>query len=181
MPQANSFTEMLISHLPRLRAYAIGLTRNHAAADDLVQETAFRVLRAESQFMVGTNFTAWTYRILKNSFLSSLRRAKRTPSQIDDLGEDVLATPGRQEGLVFTREVIQAMHTLPRAQLQVLMLVCADGLSYGEAATTAQTTVGTIKSRLWRGRKKMESLTMGADFLPQTGRTDARTPMREHA
>ena len=166
MPSASSFTDMLLAHQPRLRAYAMGLTRNHAAADDLVQDTAFRVLRAERQFVVGTNFKAWTYRIMKNCFLSSMRVAKRTPTRIDDVAEEVLATPGRQEDLVFTREVIEAMAKLPEAQLQVIMLVCADGLSYDEAATSARTTVGTIKSRLWRARKKMESLTTGT-VLPE--------------
>ena len=88
------FNDMLVAALPRLRAYAMILTRSRAAADDLLQQTAYRALRAETQFTMGTNFVGWMYRILRNEYISSLRRNKRTTSSIDDLPEQMLAARG---------------------------------------------------------------------------------------
>jgi RNA polymerase sigma-70 factor (ECF subfamily) len=158
-----SFHDMLIAHLPRLRAYAILMTRNRSAADDLLQETALKALRAESQFTPGTNFGAWMYRILRNEFISSRRRAKRTPASIDDVSDEVLARRGTQESNYFCGEIIRAMDQLQDGQREVLSLICAAGLSYEEAAEMLQCSVGTVKSRLWRARARMEKLLMGDD------------------
>ena len=155
------FNKMLVSALPRLRAYAMILTRSRAAADDLLQQTAYRALRAETQFTMGTNFVGWMYRILRNEYISSLRRNKRTTSSIDDLPEQMLATRGEQEDKRLTREVIGAMDKLPASQREVLVLVCAGGLSYDEAAASIGCSVGTVKSRLWRARQHMQELVMG--------------------
>lgn len=74
---ASEFHENLVSMLPQLRAYAMTLTRNRAAADDLLQETSLKAWRAQAQFNPGTNFKAWMYCILRNEYISSLRRNKR--------------------------------------------------------------------------------------------------------
>jgi RNA polymerase sigma-70 factor (ECF subfamily) len=167
-----SFHDMLIAHLPRLRAYAILMTRNRAAADDLLQETALKALRAEAQFTPGTNFGAWMYRILRNEFISSRRRAKRAPASIDDVSDEVLARRGTQESNYFCGEIIRAMDSLQDGQREVLSLICAGGLSYEEAAEMLQCSVGTVKSRLWRARARMEKLLMGDDEAPPAGTTD---------
>ena len=157
----NEFHTMLTAHLPRLRAYAIMLTRDRAAADDLVQETALRALRAQSQFTMGTNFTAWMYCILRNEHTSSLRRSARRPIVLDEIPEQLLAQPGDQEDKVLTREVIEAMQHLQPSQREVLILICAAGLSYEEAAESLGCSVGTVKSRLWRARRHMQALVLG--------------------
>ena len=158
---ANQFHDMLTAHLPRLRAYAIMLTRDRVAAEDLLQETALRALRAQSQFTLGTNFTAWMYRILRNEHISSLRRSKRRPILLDEIPEELLSHRGEQEDKVLTREIIHAMDELQACQREVLILICAAGLSYEEAAESLGCSVGTIKSRLWRARRHMQALVMG--------------------
>jgi RNA polymerase sigma-70 factor (ECF subfamily) len=158
MQASESFNTMLLNHLPRLKAYAMMLTKNKASAEDLLQETAYRVLRAELQFTIGTNFTAWVYRILRNQFISSLRRSKRTPAPIDDIPESFFAQPPEQEDVVLSNQILRAMDKLHPEQRKVLMLVCTEGLSYDEAAKTLNCSLGTVKSRLWRARKHMEQL-----------------------
>ena len=158
---SNQFHDMLTEHLPRLRAYAIMLTRDRVAAEDLLQETALRALRAQSQFTLGTNFTAWMYRILRNEHISSLRRSKRRPILLDEIPEELMSRHGEQEDKVLTREIIQAMDQLQASQREVLILICAGGLSYEEAAESLECSVGTIKSRLWRARRHMQALVLG--------------------
>ena len=132
-------------------------------AEDLLQETALRALRAKTQFTMGTNFTAWIYKILRNEYISSLRRNKRRPARIDDVPDEFLSRAGGQENEVLSREVMQAMNNLQREQREVLILICASGLSYEEAAETLGCSIGTIKSRLWRARARMAALIVGND------------------
>jgi RNA polymerase sigma-70 factor (ECF subfamily) len=159
----DKFQQLLLEHLPRLRAYAIMLTRDRSQAEDLLQETALRALRAQDQFLMGTNFTAWIYKILRNEYISSLRRKKHQPVPIEDMPAEFLSRKGEQENDVLSREIIQAMNKLQHGQREVLILICASGLSYEEAAEALGCSVGTIKSRLWRARARMAALIMGAD------------------
>jgi len=156
----DEFHDMLTEHLPRLRAYAVMLTRDRVAAEDLLQETALRALRGRSQFQPGTNFKAWIGRILHNEFVSSTRRAKRRPVALDTVPEELLSRHENQEDLLLTREVIQAMNKLKPSQREVLVMICAGGLSYEEAAESLKCSVGTVKSRLWRARNQMQALVM---------------------
>jgi len=158
MSSKDTFNTMLVDIMPRLKSYAIWLTRNQAAADDLLQETAHRALRARAQFTMGTNFTAWIFRILRNEFYSSLRRGKRTPLAIDDLPENVFTMDADQEDIVFTGQVIRTMDRLRPGQRQILELICAAGMSYDEAAESIDCSIGTVKSRLWRARQQMDVL-----------------------
>jgi len=163
---AQEFRDLLVETLPRMRGYAYMLTRSSAGADDLLQETAFRAIRAELQFTPGTNFKAWLYRILRNEYVSSVRRRKNIVC-IDDVPEERLSQSGSQEDRVLTSEVLTAMGKLPLAQREVLMMVCAEGLSYEEAAEGVGCSVGTIKSRLWRARAALQQTFLGdeADVL----------------
>lgn len=156
--QGKSFHQLLLEHLPRLQAYAIMLTRNRTEAEDLLQETSLRALRAQRQFMMGTNFTAWIYKILRNEYISTYRRKKREPVQIEDMPAEFLSRKGEQENDVLAREIIQAMDNLKHGQREVLILICGKELSYEEAAEALGCSVGTIKSRLWRARARMRSL-----------------------
>jgi RNA polymerase sigma-70 factor, ECF subfamily len=176
---ANEFHDMLTDHLPRLRAYAIMLTRDRSAAEDLLQETALRALRAQSQFMLGTNFTAWMYRILRNEYISSLRRSKRRPILLEDIPEELLSRGGEQDDKVLTHEIIKAMDNLQPSQREVLILICAGGLSYEEAAESLDCSVGTIKSRLWRARRHMQALVMGETPPEGEGTVAPELPSRQ--
>jgi RNA polymerase sigma-70 factor (ECF subfamily) len=82
---------------------------------------------------------------------------------IDDIPEEFLSRAGDQDDKVLTREIIQAMDKLQPRQREVLILICASGLSYEEAAESLQCSVGTIKSRLWRARRHMQALVMGEE------------------
>lgn len=170
---ADEFQTMLLEHLPRLQAYAIMLTRDRALAEDLLQETALRALRAQTQFTMGTNFTAWIYKILRNEYISSLRRKKRQPVPLEDMPAEFLSRRGEQENDVLSREIIQAMDKLQHGQREVLILICASGLSYEEAAVALGCSVGTIKSRLWRARARMASLILGEDEAKAASKGEA--------
>ena len=161
MADVDDFQKLLVDSLPRLRAYAITLTRERSSAEDLVQQTAMQALRARNQFQMGTNFTGWIYRILRNNYISSKRRSNRAPVCMDDMPEDTFSRSGDQENKVLTREVVKAMDKLQESQREVLILICAGGMSYEEAAETLQCSVGTVKSRLWRARRQMEELILG--------------------
>ncbi|MBX7198987.1 MAG: sigma-70 family RNA polymerase sigma factor [Rhodospirillaceae bacterium] len=178
---SQTFQDILLAHLPRLRAYAIMLTRDRALAEDLLQETALRALRAQSQFTMGTNFTAWIYKILRNEYIGALRRKKRQPVPIEDMPPELLSRNGGQETDVLLHEIIQAMDQLPHGQREVLILICASGLSYEEAADALGCSVGTIKSRLWRARARMASLILGEGDVKGGGSDTAPAPRRAAA
>ncbi len=178
MSKVDDFQKLLIDTLPRLRAYAITLTRERSSAEDLVQQTAVQALRAREQFQMGTNFTGWIYRILRNNYISSKRRSHRTPVCMDDMPEDTFSRAGDQEDKVLTQQVVKAMDKLQESQREVLILICAGGLSYEEAAETLQCSVGTVKSRLWRARRQMEILIMGRASDSDEAVADASTEDR---
>lgn len=158
---ASEFHKLLVENLPRMRAYALMLTRNAAQADDLLQDMAFHALRAQGQFQMGTNFVAWLYRIMRNDFVTSLRKAKRAPKPMDEALEQTLSYGASQDDAIMVNQVHAAMGQLPMSQREVLMLVCASGLSYEEAAEAMNCSVGTVKSRLWRARAQMRKILMG--------------------
>jgi len=160
---SQSFHNMLVETLPRLRAYAIMMTRDSSAADDLLQEAVVRALAAETQFTMGTNFKAWMYRIIRNQYISNLRRNRRTSTNIDDLPEGMLGRPANQENQVLVTEISGALNKLERGQREALILVCGSGMSYEEAAEVLECSIGTVKSRVWRARNRMHDFIVGDD------------------
>lgn len=160
---SSEFHDNLISMLPQLRAYAMTLTRHRAAADDLLQETSLKAWRAQGQFSPGTNFKAWMYCILRNEYISSLRRNRRLTISVDQVPEEFFSREGDQDSKVMVNEVVKAMDLLNKEQREVLVLICMNGLSYEEVANVVGCTIGTVKSRLWRAREHMSKLMMGED------------------
>lgn len=177
---ASEFHTLLVENLPRMRAYALMLTRNPAQADDLLQDMAFHALRAQNQFEMGTNFVAWLYRIMRNDFVTSLRRAKRAPTPMNEALEQTLSYSAGQEDVIMTNQVHEAMGKLPVSQREVLVLVCASGLSYEEAAEAMNCSVGTVKSRLWRARAHMQKILMG-DEAVEAGDEEAMSDRSRNA
>ncbi len=161
MPIPDSFETMLIAHLPRLKAYAIMLTRNRALADDLLQETAYRALRFRDKFIAGTNFAAWTYRILRNEFITTLRRSKGTIVGLDEMPPEFIGKAAEQDDIVLTQEILRAMGKLRVQEREILMLISAGDLTYDEAAEHIKVSTGTVRSRLWRARKNLAHLLLG--------------------
>jgi RNA polymerase sigma-70 factor (ECF subfamily) len=146
------FRQELVSQLPRMRAFARALTLNAAEADDLVQEAMLRAWRSRASFEPGTNFRAWLFKIVRNQFYSSKRKAWRwTPLDPQVAEETLVAADDPSIGLSL-EDVTQAIARLPDGQREALLLVGAAGVSYEEAAHICGVAVGTVKSRVSRAR-----------------------------
>lgn len=146
----------------RLHNFACWLTRDPAAAEDLVQETYMKALKGFSSFEVGTNFRAWMYRILRNTFLTSQSGLKEMQFDVDDdrwPAEDAWSSP---ENLLLSRldkELIwRALDELPARYREVILLCDFEEMSYQEIAQTIAVPVGTVMSRLSRARKAMRAI-----------------------
>ena len=146
------FKAELVLIIPQLRAFGRSLSGNRDLADDLVQETLMKAWAARSRFQAGTNMRAWTFIILRNLFLSQMRRSRFT-GEWDDLTADrLLAAPAGQDRQIELGDVQRALQHLPQTQREALILVGAGGFAYEEAADICGVAVGTIKSRVARGR-----------------------------
>ena len=179
------FKEQLAQVIPHLRAFGRSLSGSRDLADDLVQETLMKAWAARQRFQAGTNMRAWTFIILRNLYLSQMRRA-RFKGEWDDLVADrVLAAPASQDKHVELGDMQRALLHLPQPQREALILVGAGGFAYEEAAEICNVAVGTIKSRVARGRVALESILSGGDLASRRhapgnqGRTALDTIMDE--
>lgn len=152
------FREQLVGHLPKLRVFARILTGNRERADDLVHDTVLRALAAERQFIPGTNMKAWLITILRNQHISDLRRKRIRVESMDLLPDSALPTPATQHASAEFTEVRRALMKMSLEHREVLMLVAAAGFSYEEAAQICNCAIGTVKSRLNRGRAELQRL-----------------------
>jgi RNA polymerase sigma-70 factor (ECF subfamily) len=157
---------------PQLYGAAVRMTRNPANAEDLVQETFLKAYRAYGTFEEGTNLKAWLYRILTNTFINNYRRDTRRPQETD-LGEledlylfrrlarETSATSSTSaedqllEGLV-EEDIKEAIESLPENFRMVVLLADLEGFSYKEIADILDIPIGTVMSRLHRGRKALQ-------------------------
>lgn len=155
---------LIARELPRLRRYARAL-RNDAGADDLVQDCVERAIRKQALWQRGTNMRAWLFRILYNLHLSSLRSAGRVPTlmPLDDLPGGVGGT-GTQMQTVELRELAEAFRSLPAEQRDVISLVALEGMRYDEAAEVLGIAMGTVRSRLSRGRAALREALAGREL-----------------
>ncbi|WP_010162729.1 sigma-70 family RNA polymerase sigma factor [Sphingomonas sp. PAMC 26617] len=168
------FKKELAQVIPHLRAFGRSLSGNRDLADDLVQETLMKAWAARQRFQAGTNMRAWTFIILRNLYLSQMRRA-RFKGEWDDLVADrILAAPASQDKHVELGDMQRALLHLPQPQREALILVGAGGFAYEEAAEICGVAVGTIKSRVARGRVALEAV-MGDNSLPSR-RTHSNEP-----
>ena len=152
------FKRELAAVIPHLRAFGRSLSGSRDMADDLVQETLMKAWAARSRFQAGTNLRAWTFIILRNHFLSQMRRA-RFKGEWDDLTADrLLAAPASQDKQIELADLQRALLQLPASQREALILVGAGGFAYEEAAEICSVAVGTIKSRVARGRAALEQI-----------------------
>jgi len=157
------FKAQLVNVIPHLRAFGRSLSGNRDLADDLVQETMLKAWAARKRFQAGTNIRAWTFIILRNYYLSQMRRS-RFRGEWDELTADrLLAAPAGQDKHIELGDMQRALLQLPQPQREALILVGAGGFAYEEAAEICGVAVGTIKSRVARGRAALEQiLTDGA-------------------
>jgi RNA polymerase sigma-70 factor, ECF subfamily len=166
------FSELAMQYMGSLYSAALRMTRNPSDAEDLVQETYLKAYRAFGSFKEGTNLKAWLYRILTNTFINSYRARKRRPEQtdIDDvedlylyrrLGglEAVSAGRSAEEEVLehFTEsDVKAAVEALPEQFRMAVLLADVEGFSYKEIADILDIPIGTVMSRLHRGRKALQ-------------------------
>ena len=168
------FKTQLAQVIPHLRAFGRSLSGSRDLADDLVQETLLKAWGARLRFQAGTNMRAWTFIILRNLYLSQMRRA-RFKGEWDDLVADrILAAPASQDRHVELGDMQRALLHLPQPQREALILVGAGGFAYEEAAEICQVAVGTIKSRVARGRVALEQI-LSNGSLPSRREHDTDT------
>jgi RNA polymerase sigma-70 factor (ECF subfamily) len=195
------FAAEALEYMPALYSAALRMTRNPADAEDLVQETYLRAYRGFAGFEPGTNLRAWLYRILTNTYINSYRAKQRRPDerQLDDvedlylyrrLGavEEAMAARSAEDELMdlFTDEEVKAaLDSLPEQFRIAVYLADVEGFSYKEIAEILDVPIGTVMSRLHRGRKAMQRELY--EFAVNRGLTgpvesasDAGDPQREH-
>jgi RNA polymerase sigma-70 factor, ECF subfamily len=167
-----TFADQAMEHMGSLYTAALRMTRNPADAEDLVQETYLKAYRGFGGFQEGTNLKAWLYRILTNTFINSYRSKKRRPdeTELDDLENLYLyrrlagsegASVGRSaedEVLdhITEAEVKEAIEALPEQFRMAVLLGDVEGFSYKEIAEILDIPIGTVMSRLHRGRKALQ-------------------------
>ena len=152
------FKQQLAQVIPHLRAFGRSLSGSRDLADDLVQETLLKAWAARKRFQAGTNMRAWTFIILRNLFLSQMRRARFKGEWDEITASRLLAAPASQDRHVELGDMQRALMHLPQPQREALILVGAGGFAYEEAAEICGCAVGTIKSRVARGRVALEAL-----------------------
>ena len=164
----------LVSHMKVLRAFAISLTRNGTRADDLVQETVMKAWTNIHSYEPGTNMRAWLFTILRNSFYSERRKAWREVRDEDGETVEQSVVKPDHDGRLNLSDFRAAFQQLPVEQREVLILVGVLQHSYEDAAEMCDVRVGTIKSRLNRGRARLAEL-MGMDETDAIELTDRAT------
>lgn len=149
------FSELVRQTLPELGAFGRSLSGSQDLAEDLVQETLLKAWAARHRFQPGTNFRAWTFMILRNVFLSQMRRSKFAGPWDAATADRILQAPAPQDKYLELDDVCQALLQLPAQQRQAVLFVGAGGYSYDETAKACNCAVGTVKSRVARGRSML--------------------------
>jgi len=163
-----AFARQAMAHAPSLYAAAMRMTRNRADAEDLLQETMLRADRSRDTFEHGTNLRAWLFRILTNTFISRYRARQRRPRETELPDVEDLALYRRIGGLTTSAEdqlldvfpaieVRRALEDLPEVFLMPVLLCDVEGFSYREIADILEVPIGTVMSRLHRGRRALHS------------------------
>lgn len=148
----------LIAFLPNMRRFGYTLTRAQDTADDLVQAACEKALANAASFTPGTRFDAWMFRIMRNLWIDQARRRK-TAGPVDDIDErvDLVGAEGEREvhARMELADVSRAIAALPDDQREILLLVCAEDMSYKQVSELLGIPIGTVMSRLARARKKL--------------------------
>ena len=164
MASSESFESELTQLLPRLRRFAFALSRNGADADDLAQATIERALRSRDQWQPGTRLDSWLYRIMRNLWIDTVRaRGRRERHEApEDAAKDVGEDP--REAMHASMELqraMSAMERLPDEQREVVALILIEGFGYREVSEMLDLPIGTVSSRLVRGRIALVEMLSG--------------------
>jgi RNA polymerase sigma-70 factor, ECF subfamily len=189
----DTFEEQALPHAPQLYAVALRLTRRHCDAEDLVQDTMARAYAKFHQFTPGTNLGAWLYRILLSTFYGKCRQRSRRPAEVltaeQDTGRTALAPAAESAeaealGHLGDSDALRALADLPVPYKAVVYLSDVEGYRYAEIAEILSVPIGTVMSRIHRGRamlraklspaRPVEALERGADAFPAQIKDSAR-------
>lgn len=149
------FASQVLSLMPRLHAFGFYLSHDHDKTNDLVQETVLKALRNQHQFTPGSNLVGWLMTILRNEFYTMMRK-RREVEDVDDMFSSRLSVAETQLDTLDLKATMAAIQLLPNGQRSAVLLVAALGYTCQEAADLCKTKVGTIKSRLHRGRATLK-------------------------
>jgi RNA polymerase sigma factor (sigma-70 family) len=161
MSQFFSFEDGLAALLPRLRRFAHTLSRNSADADDLTQGTVERALRSRGQWEPGTRLDSWIYRIMRNLWIDTVRSRGRREDlhapveEAENLGEDPRSA---MDASIDLKRTMAAMQRLPDEQREIIALILIEGFGYREVSEMLELPIGTVSSRLVRGRTALLQL-----------------------
>jgi RNA polymerase sigma-70 factor, ECF subfamily len=156
----NDHEGLIAGHIPRLRRYARALTGDRNAADDLVQDTLERALSRFHLWRQGSDLRAWLFTIMHNLYVNQIRSRMRHPHEpLDESAADELRS--REPDWGTLRDIEEALGRLPGEQRAVLLLVGLEQFSYEEAARVLDIPLGTVMSRLSRGRERLRVLLYG--------------------
>ena len=170
MADQADFERDAMQYAPQLYSAALRMTRNPADAQDVVQETFLKAYRAYHSYTEGTNLKAWLYRILTNTYINTYRKAQRRPSEVElgelqdlylykRLGEASGATQSAEADMLddfVDTDIIDALESLPEVFRMPVLYADVEGFSYKEIAEILDVPIGTVMSRLHRGRKALQ-------------------------
>ncbi|WP_209427877.1 sigma-70 family RNA polymerase sigma factor [Pararhodobacter sp. SW119] len=181
MIDRHPFRVLLPQQVPALRRRAQSLCSNPHMAEDLVQTTLLKAWASRDSYLPGSNLRAWLFTILRNTFFSELRKHRREVEDVDGACARALSEEPRHDHVLAMKELISAIAQLPREQRRALVLMGAYGFSQLETADACDCTLGTVKSRVSRGRTTLNQA-MARDELGHPARTpQAGRPLRTAA
>ena len=163
---------LFAAEIPRLRRYALALLRDRDRADDLVQDTILHGLEKLHLFQTGTNLRAWLFTIMHNQHINSFRRSVRRGQTIH-VEKVHLVTPASQASSLELRDLDRAIALLPEEQRTALLLVGLEGMTYEEVAQICNVPVGTVRSRISRGREALRHMLKGEELESNGRRNEA--------
>lgn len=151
----------ILAELPRLRCYARAMLGDRAAADDLVQDTLERAWSRISQWRAGSDLRAWLFGIMHNLRVDQLRRGALATTSLDEDEAGNVPVRATQSDLLEVMDLESALRQLPEEQRQILLLVALEEMSYADIAALLDIPVGTVMSRLSRGRERLRAVMDG--------------------
>lgn len=169
---SKEFQDQLVAILPRLRRFAMGLTKNLDAADDLVQQACEKALIKQASWEPGSRLDSWVYRIIQNQHIDNVRKESAIKTSSDD--EDTLQIEDQgsaqsYENQDMVEKVSGIVEHLPAEQKTVMLLVAVEGHSYADVAALLNVPTGTVMSRLHRARSRIQALLAQRQQQPANG------------
>lgn len=151
---------VMTEHVPRLRRYARALTGDRMSADDLVQDTLERAWNKLHLWQRGSDMRAWMFSIMHNTFINHIRKKQLVTTSLDDEALDV-STSATQEHYLEMRDLTSAIGKLPYEYREVILLIGLEQMQYEEVAQVLDIPLGTVMSRLSRGRERLRAIMAG--------------------